>query len=135
MAWQKLVLVTLLVCSLKAVFGQPIDTVFELHRFTNGNISTRKTILTNELNWGYARAYNMAGQVIYNWEIRNIAGSSNVEFSYFPSGAVQTAHYTEHPDGGIQWSDVTHYFNEFGEIMQVEDLSSDSRGHPPAGLY
>jgi hypothetical protein len=126
MAWRKLAVVTFWVCSSTSAFCQLIDTVFELHCFTNGNISRRKTVLTNEMNLGYARAYNQAGQLIYHWEIRNIAGPSQVEFSYFTSGAVQTAHYTGHPDGCIQWSDVTHYFDEFGEIIRVEDLSSDS---------
>jgi len=82
------------------------------------------------MNWGYARAYNQAGQLIYHWEIQHFAGSSQLAFSYYPSGAVQTAHYTSQPDGGIQWSDMTHFFDEFGAIIRVEDLSSDSRGNP-----
>jgi hypothetical protein len=130
MALHRFVIGSILVCISITACCQASDTVFEFHRFTNGRISTKKTVLSDELNWGYARAYNLAGQVIYHWEIRNIAGFYQVEFSYFPSGAVQTAHYSGHPDGGIQWSDMTHYFDEFGKIIRLEDLSSDHMGHP-----
>jgi len=68
------------------------------------------------LNWGYVKAFDRNGKEIYHRQIRNIAGHSSVNFEYYPSGAVQKAHFTGHPDGGIQWDDVVYYFDENGVI-------------------
>jgi hypothetical protein len=43
---------------------------------------------------------------------------------------VSKAHATSHPDGGIQWGDLTHYFDQEGNITNIEDRSSDMYGHP-----
>jgi len=110
-------------------FSQKKDTSFIIRFHSNKKISTKEVKLTNELNWGYAKAFDRNGKEIYHRQIRNIAGHSSVNFEYYPSGAVQKAHFTGHPDGGIQWDDVTHYFDENGTVTQVIDNSSDEYGH------
>lgn len=108
---------------------QKKDTSFTIRYHSNKKISTKEVKLTNELNWGYVKAFDRTGKEIYHRQIRNVAGHSSVSFEYYPSGAVQKAHFTGHPDGGIQWDDVAHYFDENGIITQVIDNSSDEFGH------
>jgi hypothetical protein len=113
-------------------FGQTkkSDTTFTINYFANKKISTKQVNLNNELLWGYAVAYNQEGKQIYWMQTRRAAGHASVQFWYYPSGAVSKAHFTSHPDGGIQWSDITHYFDEFGNVTNVDDRSSDMYGHP-----
>jgi len=108
--------------------SQKKDTTFTIHYHSNKKISTKKVNLTNDLYWGYAKAYDRAGKEIYSMGIRNVGGHASVNFTYYPDGAVQKAHFSSHPDGGIQWSDVTHYFDENGKVTQVIDNSSDDYG-------
>jgi hypothetical protein len=110
-------------------FTQKKDTSFTIRYHSNKKISTKEVKLTNDLNWGYVKAFDRNGKEIYHRQIRNIAGHSSVNFEYYPSGAVQKAHFTGHPDGGIQWDDVAHYFDENGIVTQVVDNSSDEYGH------
>ncbi len=110
-------------------WSQKKDTTFTIRYHSNKKISTKEVKLTNELNWGYVKAFDRTGKEIYHRQIRNVAGHSSVSFEYYPTGAVQKAHFTGHPDGGIQWDDVAHYFDENGIITQVIDNSSDEYGH------
>jgi hypothetical protein len=110
-------------------FGQKKDTTFTIRYHSNKKISTKKVNLTNDLYWGYAKAYDRTGKEIYSMGIRNVAGHSSVDFYYYPSGALEKAHATSHPDGGIQWGDITHYFDESGKVTNVIDNSSDDFGH------
>lgn len=109
--------------------AQKKDTIFTIRYHSNKVISTKQVKLTNDLNWGYAKAYDRNGKEIYQMHIRNVAGHSSVNFEYYSSGAVQKAHFTGHPDGGIQWDDVTHYFDENGKVTQIINNSSDEYGH------
>ena len=111
------------------VFSQKTksDTLFEFKYFKNGKISTKKAIPKGEVRFGYFKAYKLDGTEIYNMSIRNVGGHSSVDATYFPNGAISTAHYTGQPDGGIQHEDVTHYFDELGNVTNVVDLSDD--GH------
>lgn len=110
-------------------WSQKKDTIFIIRYHSNKQISTKEVKLTHTLNWGYAKAFDRNGKEIYRRQIRNIAGHSSVDFEYYPSGAVQKAHFTGHPDGGIQWDDAIHYFDENGAVTQVIDNSSDEFGH------
>lgn len=109
--------------------GQPKDTVFILHYHSNKKIATKEVKLSNDQVWGYAKAFDQQGKEIYLMHTRRVAGHATVDFSYYPSGAVRQAHFTSHPDGGIQWSDITHRFDENGKITEVIDNSSDDFGH------
>lgn len=110
-------------------FAQKKDTSFSIRYHSNKIISTKEVKLTSDLNWGYVKAFDRTGKEIYHMHIRNVAGHSSVNFDYYPSGAVQKAHFTGHPDGGIQWDDITHYFDENGIVTHVINNSSDEYGH------
>lgn len=118
----------LIIFSLSSI-AQKKDTTFTIRYHSNKKISTKQVNLRNELYQGYAKAFDKNGKEIYSRQIRNIAGHSSVVFSYYASGAVQKANFTGHPDGGIQWDDVTHYFDENGKVTQIIDNSSDEYGH------
>jgi hypothetical protein len=108
--------------------GQSKDTVFILHYHSNKKRATKEVKLSNDQVLGYAKAFDQQGKVIYLMHTRRVAGHATVDFSYYPSGAVRQAHFTSHPDGGIQWSDITHRFDETGNITEVIDTSSDDYG-------
>jgi hypothetical protein len=59
---------------------------------------------------------------------RNVGGHGSVDVEYYPSGAIKKAHATSQPDGGIQYGDITHYFDEIGNVTSVVDLSDDGPG-------
>jgi hypothetical protein len=59
---------------------------------------------------------------------RNVGGHGSVDVEYYPSGAIKKAHGTDQPDGGIQHGDVTHYFDETGNVTSVVNLSDDGPG-------
>ena len=106
------------------------DTLFDIHYHKNGKISTKSVIFQDEIIWGYAKAYNKKGEEIYSMGTRRCAGNASVDFYYYEDGSVSKAHHTSHPDGGIQWGDITHYFDQDGNITNIEDNSSDMYGHP-----
>ncbi len=106
------------------------DTLFDIHYHKNGKISTKSVIFQGEIIWGYAKAFNKKGDEIYSMGTRRCAGNASVDFSYYQDGSVSNAHATSHPDGGIQWGDITHYFDQEGNITNIEDRSSDMYGHP-----
>jgi hypothetical protein len=116
--------------SLTLNFFAQSDTLFDIKYHNNGNISTKNVIFQDGIHWGYAKAYDQKGKEIYSMGTRRVGGHGSVDFYYYENGAVKKAHYTSHPDGGIQWSDVTHYFDETGNVTNIEDNSSDMYGHP-----
>jgi len=101
------------------------DTIFEYKYFKNGKVSTKKAVPKGEVRFGYFKAYKIDGTEIYNMSIRNVGGHSSVDASYYPSGAISVAHYTGQPDGGIQHEEITHYFDEQGNITDIVDMSHD----------
>jgi hypothetical protein len=110
------------------LFSQTKDTTFIITKHSNGKIATKKVKLTNDIIRGYAKAFDQTGKEIYNFNIRNFAGHASVDFYFYSSGAVERAQYSSHPDGGIQWSDITHFFHKDGKLNKIEDNSSDEYG-------
>lgn len=104
------------------------DTLIDYHYFQSGEVSTKQIRLTDELRWGYAKAYTRDGKEIYSMQTRRVGGHASVQFRYYESGAVRTAHYTSQPDGGIQRSDIKHHFDEEGNVTSVQDFSTDDQG-------
>ena len=114
---QTLLISALLILSIP-VFSQH-DTL-HIHYFPNGKVSTFSYI--DENRYGKAFAYNFKDEVIYENGTRRIHGSAGVHFSHHANGMVKTAHYSSHPDGGIQWYRTTTTFNEKGEkISEIHD--------------
>ena len=125
-------IICLFVLQTTALFSQVKsgDTTFRIAYHKNKKISTKEVILKDNIYWGYAKAYDKNGKQIYNMQTRSVAGHASVHFKYFEDGAVSMAHYTSHPDGGIQWSDIKHHFDNDGNVVNVEDYSSDMYGRP-----
>lgn len=74
---------------------------------------------------GYARAYNNTGKLIYDSETSRSALVRSVSFTYYSNGAVKSARYYQHPDGGIQWYEKTTMFDKEGNITQEIEHSWD----------
>jgi hypothetical protein len=109
------------------------DTTYLVTYFTSGEISTLTTKLDfgPEFRDGTARAFRRDGTRIYKQNIRRYAGHASVRFSFYDDGAVSKAHYTSQPDGGIQRYDVTHLFDQQGNVTEVIDMSDDGFGPSP----
>jgi len=74
------------------------------------------------------KAYKVDGTEIYSMSTRNVGGHASVYVEFYPSGAIKKAHATDQSDCGIQYGDVTHYFDEIGNMTSVVDLSDDGHG-------
>lgn len=120
-----LLLLVFFVLSL-STFAQKTDTL-HVHYFTNGKISTLSTIKNY---WGKALAFNLKGDTIYTREIRRVAGSASVHFRHYPNGAVKSADYSSHPDGGIQWYKTYTKFDENGNITDEKEDSHERLYNP-----
>jgi hypothetical protein len=94
--------------------------------FKNGKVSTSICYDRDNRN-GEAIAYNKRGEKIYEQSIRRFAGNSSVNFSYYPSGAVQKAEWHNSADAGIQWYRKTTTFSEAGDVIDVNEQSNDDR--------
>lgn len=104
------------------------DSTFEYTYFKNGKISTKRLQLSDKIHFGYLKAYKIDGIEIYSMSTRNVGGHGSVDVEYYPSGAIKKAHATSQPDGGIQRGDITHFFDEEGNITNIVDLSDDGWG-------
>lgn len=101
--------------------GEPCN----YHYFGNRKVST--SICYTDGRFGKASAYNRQGKLIYERHIRKVAGHATVHFSYYASGAVSKAEWSDAPDGGIQWYRSTTLFSESGEITSETEDNWDNR--------
>ncbi len=100
------------------------------HYFKNRKLSTSQCYDADH-RWGKAIAYSSKGTIIYEKELRRVAGHSSVNFSYYASGAVKRAEWSSAPDGGIQWySSVT----DFAENGTITSFSENNYDDTPATL-
>ncbi len=104
------------------------DSTFEFKYFKNGKISTKRLLTSDKIRFGYLKAYKIDGTEIYVTHTRNVGGHASVDVEYYSNGAIKKAHATDQPDGGIQYGDVTHYFDEQGNVTSIVDLSDDGHG-------
>jgi hypothetical protein len=95
----------------------------------NGKLSTEefRNSSSQYMAEGYAKAFDNTGKEIYNQPTSRSGLLSSVMFTYYESGAVKSAEYNSHPDGGIQWYKKTTYFDESGKITNEIELSDDMR--------
>ncbi len=100
------------------------------HYFKSGKISTSECFDENN-RWGKATAYDISGKVIYEKELRHIAGNSSVSFSYYDNGAVKNAHWHSAPDGGIQWYNT---YTDFALDGTVTGETQNDYDHKPTVL-
>lgn len=93
----------------------------------NGKLSTEefRNSSSQYMAEGYAKAFDNTGKEIY-YQITSRSGLlSSVMFTYYENGAVKSAEYNSHPDGGIQWYKKTTYFDEAGKIINEFEMSDD----------
>lgn len=101
-----------------------------LHYFTDGKVSTKEWTDKDD-RWGHSWAYDRAGRVIVDHGTRKVGGHASVWFTYYPSGAVSQAEFSDAPDGGIQWYRSTTTFNEQGERTGFTEQGHDNEGPLP----
>jgi hypothetical protein len=101
------------------------DTILHHHKFPNGRTST--IIVLKDNREGYAKAFDFEGKEIYNSYIRRFGGHASVTFKHHPNGMVKEAHYSSHPDGGIQWYNTYTSFDEYGNKLSERNYNWDDK--------
>lgn len=103
------------------------DGVYVYSYHKNGKISTEEfhNSAPDYMSQGYAKAFDKSGNLIYNQATSRTGLLSSVRFTYYESGAVESAEYNAHPDAGIQWYKKTTYFDEEGKITDEVEMSDD----------
>lgn len=94
--------------------------------FKTKQLSTQKCY-DKDKRFGKAIAYNKKGVVIYEKELRTIAGHASVYFTYHPNGAICKAEWSSAPDAGIQWYKSSDEFDENGKLVHHSEQSYDDR--------
>lgn len=79
--------------------------------------------------WGTLAAFNHQGKQLFKYDLRSFAGHSSVYLQYYPNGQVKRAEYSSAPDGGIQFWQIIHVFDESGNQTEFYDLSQPD-GYP-----
>ncbi len=105
-------------------FAQEKFTNCTYRKFTNGKISVKECMDEKGMR-GKTIAYNMKGEVIGEWSISRMHMLSSVYFTFHANGGVYKAHYSSHPDAGIQWYKSTTEFNDKGEQISFMEHSHD----------
>ncbi len=97
------------------------------YRYFAGSRQVASSVCFDKENrWGIAKAYNRKGEVIYERQLRRIAGHSSVVFSWYNTGGVKTAAWSSAPDGGIQWYKSFTTFTEDGQVNgEIQDSYDD----------
>lgn len=95
-------------------------------RFDSGAVSTERCV--DVRGNGRARAFRRNGDTLDEWQLSRAGMYSSVRFTFHPNGAVRTAHYSAHPDGGIQWyRRFTRYASDGTVVEQwAEDWDRDA---------
>jgi hypothetical protein len=96
--------------------------------FTTGQMSTEIASRKSNKQWHTLKAYDLYGHEIYTRSYGQQYGASNVELTYYPSGAIYIARYIVLPDSGSQRTDITTYFTVDGKVDHELDNSVDKTG-------
>ena len=104
------------------VLAQHEYTNCKYHYNRNGKIAS-SVCYDRDGRWGKAKAFGIKGELIYEKEVRHVAGTASVEFSYYENGAVKAAKWYSAPDGGIQWYNTTTFFSPEGKIEREEEYN------------
>mgnify|MGYP006145958251 CR=1 FL=1 len=100
------------------------DSVLCYHQ--NGRIST---IIYPDPTWErytHTTVFDQNGNEVYKGSQGYRYGGGSLYLKYYGNGAVSSARSTFQPDGGIQYYDVTTYFNEDGTYQREEDNSRNT---------
>lgn len=85
----------------------------------NGNIATNETWDEGKRN-GTIKGFNAKGQEIFYYSLRTYGGHASVSLRYYENGQVSRVHYSQAPDGGIQFDDETLKFDEEGNLTDKQ---------------
>jgi len=96
--------------------GGQVKTCFH----SNGKSSTVETWDANR-TWGNLLAYTSEGIELFNYGLRKVAGHSSVDLDYHSNGQVSKAHFSDAPDGGIQFHKSTCWYDEQGAKTNCRD--------------
>jgi len=88
----------------------------------NRNVSTR-VVWDKDKRWGQAEAFDSHGNKIINYQLRRLAGHASISFLYHSNGQIRRAEFSSAPDGGIQYYNMIHEFDEAGNQTHFTDLS------------
>lgn len=89
---------------------------------SKGGISTEKCFDKNTFE-GQCTAYDTEGVVIGKWPLSRTGLMSSVDFTFHDNGMVHKAHYSSHPDGGIQWYKSTTTYDQTGKKIDFVEQS------------
>ncbi len=85
----------------------------------NGNVSTNETWDAQKRN-GTIKGFNAKGNEIFYYPLRTYAGHASVSLRYYENGQISRVHYSQAPDGGIQFDDETLKFDEEGNLIDKQ---------------
>ncbi|MGD1843622.1 MAG: hypothetical protein ACFB0B_22425 [Thermonemataceae bacterium] len=94
--------------------------------FTNNKRKVATAVCIDKLtNAGEAVAYDLEGKRIGSWSIVGGGLYARVRFTFHANGMVKKAHYSSQPDGGIQWYNSTHTYDDQGKLIGFREDSHD----------
>ena len=97
-----------------------------LHHYFVGSNQESSTVFWDNVGKGFAVAYDKSGKEIFRQTLSRHNMIQSVMFSYHPSGAVSVAHYTWHPDAGIQFGGTSTTFDDAGnKTGETKDINPD----------
>jgi hypothetical protein len=100
------------------------DSVICFHQ--NGKVSTINYPDQTWERYTHTLIYDQKGNKVYQGSQGYRHGGGSLYLKYHENGAVSSARSTFQPDGGIQYYDVTTYFNEGGTYLREEDNSRNT---------
>ncbi|MFN5846221.1 MAG: hypothetical protein ACK46O_10975 [Flavobacteriia bacterium] len=104
----------------KGKFG---DSIVCFH--SGGQKSTLEYRYSESFNYWIFIAFDTKGNKIFEGGHGYRHGGGSLDVNYHSNGCISRVRSTFQPDGGIQYSDVTAYFNEDGSFKSREDNSPD----------
>ncbi len=97
------------------------DSVLCYH--VNGKVATISYPDPTWERYTHTLIYDQNGNQVYKGSQGYRHGGGSLYLKYYANGAVSSARSTFQPDGGIQYYDVTTFFNEDGTFNREEDHS------------
>lgn len=80
---------------------------------SNGKVSTEETWDLDK-RFGSMRAFNNQGVELFFHNLRSVGGHASAQLEYYSNGQLSKVHYSDAPDGGIQFYNSTTKFDESG---------------------
>lgn len=108
----------------KVLKGKLGDSTISYHQ--NGKISIINYKSDPDFNIHTFIAYDNTGKQIFKGDHGYRHGGAGIYPKYYSNGQISSIRSTFQPDGGIQYYDVTEYWNEDGSYSHKEDNSRNT---------